>query len=493
MVRSHTRAYCAIPPVWLIPRPVYILVRYRATQNKQNNLERFELETQPRIESRRQLVEYLEAGSKPKAEWRLGTEHEKFGFTTDDLRPLPYGGERGIAAVLEGLVNRFGWHEISENGHVIALADDTGASITLEPGGQLELSGALLQNVHQTCSEVNTHLKQVKAVSEPLGVGFLGMGFQPRLRREDIQWMPKGRYRIMRNYMPTRGTLGLDMMGRTCTVQVNLDFGSEADMVKKFRLSLALQPLATALFANSPFVDGKPSGFLSFRSHVWEDTDPDRTGMLPFVFEDGMGFERYVDYMLGVPMYFVYRGGTYVDASGQSFRDFMDGKLPALPGERPTFKDWEDHLTTAFPEVRLKRFLEMRGADGGPWRILCALPALWAGLLYDDAILDAAWELVRDWSLEERLQLRRDAPRLGFKAVIRKRTLQSLAREVLEMSAAGLHRRNFVGASGENETGYLEPLFTSAESGQTPADIKLALFHGAWNGSVDPVFAEYAY
>jgi glutamate--cysteine ligase len=451
------------------------------------------LETEPRIENRGQLVEYLEAGCKPKAEWRLGTEHEKFGFTKDDLQPLPYAGEHGISAVLEGLVNRFGWRSITEGGNVIALVDDTGASITLEPGGQLELSGALLRTVHQTCTEVNTHLKQVKAVAEPLGIAFLGMGFQPRMKRDEIQWMPKGRYRIMRDYMPKRGTLGLDMMGRTCTVQVNLDFGSEADMVKKFRLSLALQPVATALFANSPFVDGEPSGFLSYRSHVWEDTDPDRTGMLPFVFETGMGFERYVDYMLDVPMYFVYRHGTYVDASGQSFRDFLAGKLPALPGERPTFKDWEDHLTTAFPEVRLKRFLEMRGADGGPWRTLCALPAFWAGLLYDESILDAAWDLVRDWSLEERLQLRMEAPRLGFGAVIRKRTLQSLAKEVLEMSAAGLQERNFTGASGENETGYLEPLFTAAATGKTPADVKLALFHGAWKGCVDPVFTEYAY
>ncbi|MGD8384640.1 MAG: glutamate--cysteine ligase [Lysobacterales bacterium] len=451
------------------------------------------METEPRIENRGQLVEYLEAGCKPKAEWRLGTEHEKFGFTKDDLQPLPYAGEHGISAVLEGLVNRFGWRSITEGGNVIALVDDTGASITLEPGGQLELSGALLRTVHQTCTEVNTHLKQVKAVAEPLGIAFLGMGFQPRMKRDEIQWMPKGRYRIMRDYMPKRGTLGLDMMGRTCTVQVNLDFGSEADMVKKFRLSLALQPVATALFANSPFVDGEPSGFLSYRSHVWEDTDPDRTGMLPFVFETGMGFERYVDYMLDVPMYFVYRHGTYVDASGQSFRDFLAGKLPALPGERPTFKDWEDHLTTAFPEVRLKRFLEMRGADGGPWRTLCALPAFWAGLLYDESILDAAWDLVRDWSLEERLQLRMEAPRLGFGAVIRKRTLQSLAKEVLEMSAAGLQERNFTGASGENETGYLEPLFTAAATGKTPADVKLALFHGAWKGCVDPVFTEYAY
>jgi glutamate--cysteine ligase len=347
--------------------------------------------------------------------------------------------------------------------------------------------------VHQTCNEVYTHLRQVKTIAEPLGIAFLGMGFQPKWRREDTQWMPKGRYRIMREYMQKRGNLGIDMMSRTCTVQVNLDFSSEADMVKKFQVSLALQPIATALFANSPFVDGKPCGFVSYRSHVWEDTDPDRTGMLPFVFESSMGFERYVDYMLDVPMYFVYRDGEYIDASGQSFRDFLKGKLPALPGEKPIMKDWEDHLTTAFPEVRLKRYMEMRGADGGPWRKLCALPAFWAGLLYDDAILESAWGLVRNWTMEERLQLRNDAPRLGLKASIRGRSLQSLALEVLELSSAGLTGRARLNASGENETGFLEPLFANAESGLTPADRKLELYHGRWKESVDPVFVEGAY
>jgi glutamate--cysteine ligase len=305
--------------------------------------------------------------------------------------------------------------------------------------------------------------------------------------------MPKGRYAIMRRYMQQKGSLGLDMMSRTCTVQVNLDFGSEADMVRKFRVALALQPIATALFANSPFVDGKPSGYLSYRSHVWEDTDPDRTGMLPFVFDESMGFERYVDYMLDVPMYFVYRDGVYIDASGQSFRDFLDGALPALPGEKPLLRDWEDHLTTAFPEVRLKRFMEMRGADGGPWRNLCALPALWAGLLYDAPTLDAAWDLVRDWSMEERLKLRVDAPHLGLAAEIRGRKLQSLALEVLELASSGLSARNRLSVSGENETGFLETLFANVEMGVTPAEKKLALYEGRWNGSVDPLFSEAVY
>lgn len=444
------------------------------------------------IENRRQLIEYLESGCKPKSQWGLGTEHEKFGFTTDDLRPLPYAGERSIYAMLKGL-EQFGWRPVEEDGSLIALVDDTGASVTLEPGGQFELSGALLDNVHETCNEVYTHLEQVKSVAKPLGIAFMGMGFNPKWALKDTQWMPKGRYRIMREYMNTRGNLGQDMMSRTCTVQVNLDFGSEADMVRKFQVALALQPVATTLFANSPFKEGKPTGYLSYRSHVWEDTDPDRTGMLPFVFDSSMSFERYVDYMLDVPMYFVHRNGNYIDASGQSFRDFLAGKLPALPGEKPVMQDWEDHLTTVFPEVRLKRYMEMRGADGGPWRKLCALPALWAGLLYDDTVLDAAWDLIRDWNMEERLQLRMDAPKLGFKATIRGRSMQSLALEVLELASQGLSARNRLGDSGENESGFLETLFTSAHAGLTPADNKLALYYDSWNESVDPLFIEAAY
>ena len=445
------------------------------------------------IENRRQLVEYLESGCKLESAWALGTEHEKFGFTTSDLRPLPYEGKASIRAMLEGLAEQFGWQPVKEQGKIIALVDGTGASITLEPGGQLELSGALLDNVHKTCDEVYTHLRQVKAIAEPLGIAFLGMGFQPKWTRADTEWMPKGRYAIMRKYMQKKGRLGVDMMSRTCTVQVNLDFSSEADMVRKFQVALALQPVATALFANSPFVDGKPCGYVSYRSHVWEDTDPDRTGMLPFVFDADMGFERYVDYMLDVPMYFVYRDGVYIDAAGQSFRDFRAGDLPALPGEKRLLKVWEDHLSTAFPEVGLKRFMEMRGADGGPWRNLCALPALWAGLLYDTTALDAAWDLVRDWSMDERLQIRADAPRLGFNASIRGRSLQSIALEVLEIASGGLSARNRLSLAGENETGFLETLFANAEMGVTPAEKKLALYHGRWNGSVDPLFSEAIY
>lgn len=445
------------------------------------------------VERKEELIAYMASGCKGKDQWRLGTEHEKFGYTVDDLRPLPYAGKRSIHAILSGLSERFSWQPVMENGELIALLDDTGASITLEPGGQLELSGALIDTIHETCTEVNTHLNQVREVAEPLGIAFLGVGFQPKWTLEDMEWMPKARYRIMRDYMAKVGTMGHDMMTRTCTVQVNLDFGSEADMVHKFRTSLALQPIATVLFANSPFKNGQDSQYLSYRSHVWEDTDPDRTGMLPFVFDGDMGFEKYTDYMLNVPMYFVYRNGRYIDASGQSFRDFLAGRLPALPGELPTIKDWEDHLTTAFPEVRLKRFLEMRGADGGPWNRLCALPALWAGLLYHQPSLDAAWDIARDWSMEERLKLREDAPKLGFAATIRGRTVQSIALEVIELAGIGLKARNRLNSAGDNETGFLTPLLDVAQRAVTPAERKLALFNGAWNGSVDPLFTECAY
>ena len=451
------------------------------------------------IENRQQLIQSLAEGCKPRAHWRIGTEHEKFGYYNgaDDaaaglaLRPPPYEGERSIKALLQGLT-RFGWTPVEEHGNIIGLSRDK-ASVSLEPAGQLELSGAPLLDVHETCCETHRHLDEVKSVASPLGIGFLGMGFQPKWRREDMPWMPKGRYRIMREYMPKRGQLGLDMMTRTCTVQVNLDFASEADMVKKFRVGLALQPIATALFADSPFTEGKPNGFVSWRSHIWTDTDPDRTGMLDFVFEDGFGFERYVDYLLDVPMYFVHRGAGYLDASGQSFRDFLAGRLPVLPGELPSLRDWSDHMTTAFPEVRLKTFLEMRGADGGPWNRLCALPAFWVGLLYDDAALDAAWDLVRDFSHLERHALRDGVPRYGLKLPFRQATVRELALAALEISRAGLARRARLNRRGVDESHFLDPLFELTLANQTPADRKLELFHGAWQGSVDPVFSEFAY
>ena len=448
------------------------------------------------ITDRRTLVDYLAAGGRKKQDWRIGTEHEKFGFRLDDLRPPTFDGERGIEALLKGLT-RFGWTPVEEHigrepDRVIALVRD-GASVSLEPAGQFELSGAQLETVHQTCCEVDTHLLEVKSVADELGLGFLGMGFQPKWRRDEMPWMPKGRYKIMRDYMPKVGSLGLDMMTRTCTVQVNLDVENEADMVKKFRVSLALQPIATALFADSPFTEGKPNGYLSYRSHIWTDTDAGRTGMLDFVFEDGFGYERYVDYLLDVPMYFSYRNAEYVDLSGQSFRKFMEGKLDALPGALPTLRDWSDHMTTAFPEVRLKQYLEMRGADGGPWNRLCALPAFWVGLLYDDAALDAAWDLVKDFSLAERHHLRDGVPRHALRLPFRNASVRELALEALKISAHGLQRRAMRNDNGADESIFLTPLIDFAEANQTPAERKLALFHGEWNGDIDHVFREYAY
>jgi glutamate--cysteine ligase len=443
------------------------------------------------IHSRQELIDYHASGSRPREQWKIGTEHEKFGFRLDDLRPPTYEGPRGIEAMLRGLT-RFGWQPVEEHGKVIALLRD-GGSITLEPAGQFELSGAMLENIHETCCETTAHLAEVKTVAEEIGLGFLGMGFQPKWKREDMPWMPKGRYQIMRDYMPKVGQLGLDMMTRTCTVQVNLDFASEADMVKKFRVSLALQPIATALFADSPFTEGKPNGFLSYRSQIWTDTDPDRTGMLDFVFEDGFGFERYVEYLLDVPMYFSYRGGEYVDCAGLSFRDFMAGKLPVLPGVLPTMKDWADHMTTAFPEVRLKKYLEMRGADGGPWNRLCALPAFWVGLLYDDASLDAAWDLVKDFTREERHALRDGVPKHALKLPFRGASVRELAIEALKISAAGLRRRARLNGNGTDESRFLEPMIEFAEANETPAERKLALFHGPWQGNIDHVFTEFAY
>ena len=444
------------------------------------------------ITDRRQLIEHLEAGCKPRSAWRIGTEHEKFAYSHADLRSLPYEGDMGIRALLDGLADQFGWKRITENGLPIALQKN-GASVSLEPGGQFELSGAPVKTLHETCSEVHEHLDQVRTVAEPMGVGMLGMGFQPKWGRDDIPWMPKGRYKIMRKWMQQKGNLGLDMMLRTCTIQTNLDFGSEADMVLKFRASLALQPIVTALFANSPFTSGKPNGFLSYRSHIWTDTDPDRTGILPFVFDDGMSFERYVEHVLDVPMYFVYRDGQYIDASGQSFRDFLDGRLPALPGEVPTITDWDDHLTTLFPEVRMKRFLEMRGADGGPWRSLCALPAIWVGTLYHQPSLEAAYDLVKDWTIEEHQTLRDQVPRTGLATPFRKGTVLDLARTMLELAAEGLKARAEEDWAAQDERQFLTSLKGIIDRGRTPAEEKLAAFEGRWQGIIDPVFSEFAY
>ncbi|MCP4208665.1 MAG: glutamate--cysteine ligase [Shimia sp.] len=446
------------------------------------------------IEHHDQLAEYLSDGCKPKEDWRIGTEHEKFGYCKDSVKPLPYEGERSILAVLEGLRDGHGWAPVEEGGKLIGLEKD-GANVSLEPGGQLELSGAPLENIHQTCDEVNQHLTDVKDIADKIGVGFIGLGAAPIWSHEDMPLMPKGRYKLMDSYMGKVGTMGTTMMRRTCTVQVNLDFSSEPDMVQKLRVALALQPVANALFANSPFLDGKPNGVKSTRGLVWRNLDDARTGMLPFVFEDGFGFEAWVQYALDVPMYFVYRDGTYVNALGMSFRDFLKGELPALPGEMPTLSDWADHLTTAFPEARIKKFMEMRGADGGPWRRLCALPAFWVGLMYDQSSLDAAWDLVKGWGAETREALRVAASEDGLQAQVGGIKMHDLAREVVAISEAGLVARAKPGVGGlvPNETHFLNALKESVESGKVPADELLERYHGDWNGDLSKIYGEYSY
>ncbi|BAK68008.1 glutamate--cysteine ligase [Sphingobium sp. SYK-6] len=444
------------------------------------------------IESRDQLVSLFERGEKPPTDWKIGTEHEKFVYRKADYRAPSYDEPGGIRDLLEGL-RAYGWEPVMEGGNVIALAGADGG-ISLEPAGQLELSGAARDNLHETCAETGRHLEQVKAVGDRLGLGFLGLGMWPDKTRAELPVMPKGRYAIMLRHMPRVGSLGLDMMLRTCTIQVNLDYSDETRMAKMFRVSLALQPLATALFANSPFTEGKPNGYLSYRSHIWSDTDPARTGMLPFVFEDGFGYERYADYALDVPMYFVYRDGKYIDAAGQNFRDFLEGRLPALPGEKPRMSDWSDHLSTAFPEVRMKSFLEMRGADGGPWNRICALPAFWVGLLYDDAALDAAWDVVRHWTMDARETLRAEVPRLGLATPLGDgRTLRDIAAQVLDIARAGLAARARLNSIGDNETGYLAALDEVVASGRTHAERLLARYEGAWGGDISRIYAEESY
>lgn len=454
------------------------------------------------IGSRDDLVEWFSVGCKPKDQWRIGTEHEKIVFRTDDLRPVPYDGPRGIRAIMEELIRRYDWQPIMEGDNMIALKRPDGepaATVSLEPGGQFELSGAPLATLHEVGDETQLHLDQVRAIGEDLKIGFLGLGFSPKWTLAETPKMPKRRYAVMTRYMPKVGKGGLEMMYRTATIQVNLDFASEADMVQKLRVSLALQPLATAIFAASPFTEGKPNGFLSLRSEVWRDTDPNRTGLLPFVFEGGMSFDRYVEYALDVPMYFIYRDGEYIDVAGASFRDFMAGRLaeklqrPELSSLEPTMDDWSDHITTIFPEVRMKRFLEMRGADGGRWRRICALPAFWVGLLYDQSSLDAAWDLVKGWTAEERQALRNGVPRAALNTPFRRMKLVDIAREVSAMSAAGLKARGLKNAKGDDERLFLEPVESIVASGRTVAEDLLEAYDQKWGRDIDRIFTEFAF
>ena len=438
------------------------------------------------IEHYEQLAQYLASGCKPKDQWTIGTEHEKFGFLTDTHAPLPYDGPRSVRAILEGLRDRFGWSEVQEGGKIIGLTRN-GANVSLEPGGQLELSGAMMANVAQTDAETRQHLREVAEVAAPMGVGFMALGAAPIWRHDEMPMMPKGRYRLMTDYMGRVGTHGTQMMYRTCTVQVNLDFSSEADLVQKMRVALALQPVATALFANSPFFEGAPNGHKSWRSRIWRGLDDARTGMLPWVFQPGFGFEAWVEYVLDVPMYFVYRDGVYIDALGQSFRDFLAGKLPAMPGETPTLSDWADHLTTVFPEARMKRYIEMRGADCGSVEHMAALPAFWVGLLYDQSALDAAWDLVRGWDEETREALRVAASVSALQGRVGGINLQDLSKEVLAISTAGLATR--ARESGVDEVGYLDVLQAHVETGRVQADNLLAQYEGAWGRNLDNIYS----
>ncbi len=443
------------------------------------------------VESRDALAAWFEAGCKPDGLVRVGTEHEKIPFFRPDLNPVPYQGERGIRALLEGMNARLGWERIEDGGHLIGLYDaNGGGAISLEPGGQFELSGAPLDTAHDTAEELDRHLGHCRAVAAPLGIGFLSLGMSPKWTLAETPVMPKSRYDIMKRYMPRVGTRGLDMMFRTATVQTNLDFRNEADMVAKMRVGLALQPAITGLFANSPFTDGKPNGFLSARSEIWRHTDPARTGMLPFVFEPGMGFERYVDFALDVPMYFLKRGSTYLDVAGASFRDLLAGRLAAAPGEQATMADWANHLSTIFPEVRLKRYLEMRGADVGAPDRIAAMSALMIGLYYDEDALQSAQDLIKDWSAKDRQKLRDEVPRLGLAAKVRGRDLRSVALDMLAIARKGLRARARLNAKGEDETVWLGPLEAIAKSGRSPAEGWLARYAGPWGRSVHPAFEE---
>jgi len=447
-------------------------------------------EDAPLIESRADLIEVMAVGGKPRSEWRVGTEHEKHVYRKAPIRPVPYSGDDGVHALLTGIEGRTGWHPFFDRGNPIGLRN-LGAvgGISLEPGGQFELSGAPQLTIHDAAAELDAHLEDCRIIGGPLNIHFLGLGVTPLWSVAEIPAMPKSRYGIMTRYMQEVGTLGTSMMYRSATVQANLDFSDEADMVKKLRVSLALQPIVTALFANSPFIDGKPSGYLSFRSHIWLNTDRARTGMLPFAFEDGFGFDRYAEYALDVPMYFVIRKGEYINVAGESFRAFMQGKLPQLPGERPTVKDWENHLSTLFPEVRLKQFLEQRGADMGDRGHVLALAAIWTGLLYDSESLDAAWDLVSDWTDAERQTLRDEVPRTAIQTPFRGGTVADIARLVVDLADDGLRRRKHL-ANGKDETIFLDPLNETLDLGKTQAERWLDKYNGEWAGDLTRIFDE---
>ncbi len=442
-----------------------------------------------------QMIDWIAGGEKSPDKLKIGTEHEKFLFHKDDLSPVAYEGEAGVGTLLDRLLSELGpgATPIMEKGKIIGIVDAEGGAVSLEPGGQLELSGAPLDNLHQTCAETGRHLRSMHAAADPLEIGMLGLGYHPTAHRKDISFMPKGRYKIMSQYMPKVGKLGLDMMLRSCTVQVNLDYTDEADMRRKFRTSLALQPIATALFANSPFKEGAPSGLLSTRAQTWTDTDAARCGVPDCVFDDNFGYEQWVDYILDVPMYFVHRGDDYRDVAGHSFRDFMKGTLAGFEGQMPSMADFEDHVTTAFPEVRLKQFLEMRGADSGPWSTICALPALWVGLLYDEVALAEAQDLVKKIGASDVMEGRLSVLRDGLRGQLGGMNVYDLAARVIDIASVGLRNRARHDDEGSDESGFLNPLRDMISDKQTPADRLLALYQNDWKGDLSRVFDTHQY
>ena len=447
------------------------------------------------IQSKEDLIKPFQNGEKKPSDFKIGTEHEKFVFHIDTLKPVPFLGESGIENLLLAL-KKYGWEGILEDGNTIGLSRDKslgGGTITLEPAGQLELSGAPLTNIHETFNELDEHRSQISKEGSNLGLGFLGAGLTPDWSFDEMPIMPKSRYQIMKNYMPKKGNLGLDMMFRSTTIQVNLDYSSESDMIKKFKVSLALQPIATALFANSPFLDANLTGYNSFRSHIWTDTDPDRTGMLPFVFDGEMSYEKYVDYALKVPMYFIYRDGNYLDVSGSSFEDFLNGDLDELPNEKPNIIDWENHLTTIFPEVRLKSFLEMRGADGGSFESVCALSSFWVGLLYDSESLDSSFNLIKDFNIKQLQELRIEVAKNGLHSIIEGIEIQEIAKKVLKLSREGLRNRNILNENGDSEEIFLDPLQKILSSGKSSSDDLIKKFSNNWNKNLVNMYKEYTF
>ncbi|WOC15514.1 glutamate--cysteine ligase [Pseudochrobactrum sp. MP213Fo] len=442
-----------------------------------------------------ELAEYLADGCKPKENWRIGTEHEKFPYYTQGNSPVPYEGTRGIRAILQAMQQRLGWDPIIDEGNLIGLVSTQGqGAISLEPGGQFELSGAPLQTIHQTFAEASQHLADVHDISTPMGIRFLGMGGSPKWTLAETPVMPKSRYAIMTAYMPKVGKEGLDMMYRTSTIQVNLDFASETDMRHKMQVGMKLQSVATALFASSPFTEGKPNGLQSWRSDIWRDTDNNRAGVLPFVFSERFGFADYVDWALDVPMYFIMRDGHYVDCTHITFRQFMHGAMKDHPtAGQPNIGDWANHISTLFPEVRLKRFLEMRGADGGPLEHIAGLSAFWVGLLYDEEALNAALDLTKDWSFEAVAEMRNSVPKLGFKTPLGHGTVADIARQAVSIAQLGLKNRKQHNEKGQDETIHLAALEDILTSGQPLAETMLQRFNAEWNNSIDPVFQEYSY